>query len=44
AANTEQTYEKIQTDCDRDHWLKAQEAKAYGLAVCGRSNTSSTNP
>ncbi|MEO1624877.1 MAG: ATP-dependent Clp protease proteolytic subunit [Bacteroidota bacterium] len=31
AANTEQTYEKIQTDCDRDHWLKAQEAKAYGL-------------
>ncbi|MEM9921852.1 MAG: ATP-dependent Clp protease proteolytic subunit [Bacteroidota bacterium] len=29
--NTGQSYERIQEDCDRDHWLKAPEAKAYGL-------------
>ena len=29
--NTGQTYEQIELDCDRDHWLKAAEAKAYGL-------------
>lgn len=31
AKNTGQTYEQIEIDCDRDHWLKAQDAKAYGL-------------
>lgn len=29
--NTGQTYERIEQDCDRDHWFKAPEAKAYGL-------------
>lgn len=29
--NTGQSYEQIEQDCDRDHWLKATEAKAYGL-------------
>ena len=26
-----QTYEQISEDCDRDHWLKAEEALAYGF-------------
>jgi len=29
--HTGQPYKKIATDCDRDNWMKAQEAKAYGL-------------
>lgn len=29
--NTGQTYEQIEKDCDRDHWFRAPEAKAYGL-------------
>ncbi len=29
--NTGQDYEKIQLDCDRDNWMTAQEAVAYGL-------------
>ena len=29
--NTGQTYEQIEIDCDRDHWLRARDAKAYGL-------------
>ena len=29
--NTGQAYEQILEDCDRDKWLKAEEAKAYGL-------------
>jgi len=29
--HTEQPYKKIANDCDRDNWMKAQEAKAYGL-------------
>ena len=28
---TGQTYERIEKDCDRDHWFRSQEAKAYGL-------------
>ncbi|MEM7104124.1 MAG: ATP-dependent Clp protease proteolytic subunit [Bacteroidota bacterium] len=31
AENTGQDYKKIQEDCDRDNWMKADEAKAYGL-------------
>jgi len=31
AANTGQTYEKICADCDRDYYLTAEEAIAYGL-------------
>lgn len=31
AANTGKTVEQIQTDCDRDHFLSAEEAKEYGL-------------
>ena len=27
-----QTIEQIQKDTDRDHWLAAEEAVAYGLA------------
>src|SRR6187549_2314306 len=29
--HTGQTYEKIDKDSDRDYWLRASEAKAYGL-------------
>ncbi|WP_275783975.1 ATP-dependent Clp protease proteolytic subunit [Pararhizobium gei] len=31
AAATGQSYEKIAKDTDRDYWLSAEEAKAYGL-------------
>ncbi|MFN7327439.1 MAG: ClpP family protease [Chitinophagales bacterium] len=31
AHHTGQTYEKIMEDCDRDNWMSAEEAKAYGL-------------
>ena len=29
--HTGQPYEKIEADCDRDNWMVADEAKAYGL-------------
>lgn len=29
--HTGQPYEKIEEDCDRDNWMKAHEAKDYGL-------------
>ena len=29
--HTEQPFEKITADCDRDHWMTAAEAQAYGL-------------
>jgi ATP-dependent Clp protease protease subunit len=31
AFHSGQTFEKIETDSNRDHWLKAEEAKTYGL-------------
>jgi ATP-dependent Clp protease, protease subunit len=31
AKHTGQTYEKIDKDSDRDYWLRAADAKAYGL-------------
>lgn len=31
ALHTGQAYEKIERDCDRDYYLTAEEAKAYGL-------------
>jgi ATP-dependent Clp protease, protease subunit len=31
AHHTGQTYDKIELDCDRDNWMKAPEAKEYGL-------------
>ena len=31
AERTGQTFEKIEADSDRDYWMKAEEAKAYGL-------------
>lgn len=31
ATHTGQPYEKIEEDCDRDNWMKAEEAKSYGL-------------
>lgn len=31
AFHTGQAYEKIEEDCDRDNWMSAEEAKAYGL-------------
>ncbi len=31
SANTGQPYEKIAVDCERDNFLSAEEAKAYGL-------------
>jgi ATP-dependent Clp protease, protease subunit len=31
ANHTGQTYETIEKDCDRDNWMVAEEAKAYGL-------------
>lgn len=32
AAASGQPYEKIQTDCERDFWMNAEETVAYGLA------------
>lgn len=29
--NTGQSYEKIEEDCDRDNWMRAPEARDYGL-------------
>lgn len=31
AQHTGQDYDKIEADCDRDNWMTAEEAKAYGL-------------
>jgi ATP-dependent Clp protease protease subunit len=31
AEHSGQTMKKIQTDADRDHWMKAEEAKEYGI-------------
>ena len=31
AENTGKTVEQIERDCDRDHWLTAEEAREYGL-------------
>ena len=31
AYHTEQPYDKIEQDCDRDNWMVASEAKEYGL-------------
>jgi ATP-dependent Clp protease protease subunit len=31
ADNTGHPYEKLAEDCDRDYWLDADEAKAYGI-------------
>jgi ATP-dependent Clp protease, protease subunit len=31
AHHTGQIYDKIELDCDRDNWMKAPEAKEYGL-------------
>ncbi len=31
AENTGHPYEKLVEDCDRDYWLDADEAKAYGI-------------
>lgn len=31
AENTGQKVEKVHEDCDRDYWLDAEEAKAYGI-------------
>ncbi len=31
AANTGKSIEEIERDCDRDHYLSAEEAQAYGL-------------
>jgi len=31
AEHTEQPYDKIEQDCERDNWMKAEEAKEYGL-------------
>jgi len=31
ATHSEQTYEKVWEDSDRDYWMTAEEAKAYGM-------------
>ena len=31
AHHTGQTYDKIQSDCERDNWMTSGEAKEYGL-------------
>ncbi|MCS7035267.1 MAG: ATP-dependent Clp protease proteolytic subunit [Saprospiraceae bacterium] len=45
AAHTGQTFEKIMEDCDRDNWMSAEEAKAYGLVdeVLDRQNPRKSN-
>ena len=41
AEHTGKTVEQIRKDCDRDYWMKAEEAKAYGLVdeVLSRKKT-----
>jgi ATP-dependent Clp protease protease subunit len=41
ADTTGKTFKKIEDDCDRDNWMTATEAKAYGLVdeVLDRKNT-----
>lgn len=31
AMHSGQTYDKVWSDSDRDHWMTAEEAKAYGM-------------
>ena len=31
ADNCGKSYEKLEEDCDRDYWLDAEEALAYGI-------------
>ncbi|MBU2525623.1 MAG: ATP-dependent Clp endopeptidase proteolytic subunit ClpP [Flavobacteriaceae bacterium] len=31
AKHSEQPFEKVESDSDRDYWMKAEEAKAYGM-------------
>jgi ATP-dependent Clp protease protease subunit len=31
AKHSHQPYEKIEADSDRDYWMTAEEAKAYGM-------------
>ena len=31
AEHSGQNFDKVQTDCDRDYFMSAEEAKAYGL-------------
>lgn len=42
ALHTGQTAEKIEADCDRDNWMSAEEAKAYGLVDEVLTRTKST--
>jgi len=30
SAKTGQTFEQVEKDCDRDHWMSPTDAKAYG--------------
>ena len=40
AEHTGQDYDKIEKDCERDNWMRAEDAKAYGLVdeVMARTN------
>ncbi|MBP7272614.1 MAG: ATP-dependent Clp protease proteolytic subunit [Saprospiraceae bacterium] len=40
AHHTAQPYDKIEKDCDRDNWMRSEEAKEYGLVdeVLSRNN------
>ena len=31
AEHSEQPFEKVQADCDRDYFMSAEESKVYGL-------------
>lgn len=31
ASHTDKSIDQIEKDCDRDHWMKAEDAKKYGL-------------
>jgi ATP-dependent Clp protease protease subunit len=41
AKHSNQTYEKVYADSDRDYWMTAEEAKAYGMIdeILDRNNT-----
>ena len=45
ANHSGQSYEKVAEDCDRDNWMNAEEAKAYGLIdeVLTRNNPKKDN-
>ena len=45
ARHTGKSYDRIEEDCDRDHWMTSEEAREYGLVdeVLARGDSGSEN-